>query len=200
MRENRPAATLGDDKLGITGIGVMRPGPNSRRLRGRGGGGRRGGPGRPQNFESSGPDVKVRGSAQQVVEKYLALAREAATAGNPVMAENYYQHAEHYYRVQNANNAAASNAGNQGVSAREQPDFQPDVPTNGGNGAYGVDAVAEPEIEPAAVVEAPVALEPAAEDERESATDAAPERPAPRRRKPRSRDNGSVKEPVEQPS
>lgn len=71
-------------------------------MRGRGNGPRRnnGGPSRSQHFESNGPDVKVRGNAQQVVEKYLALAREAATAGDPVMAENYYQHAEHYYRIQ----------------------------------------------------------------------------------------------------
>lgn len=71
-------------------------------MRGRGNGGRRngGGPSRSQHFESNGPDVKVRGNAQQVVEKYLTLAREAATAGDPVMAENYYQHAEHYYRIQ----------------------------------------------------------------------------------------------------
>jgi hypothetical protein len=69
-------------------------------MRGRSNGPRRNGPGRAQHFESNGPDIKVRGSAQQVVEKYLTLAREAATAGDPVMAENYYQHAEHYYRIQ----------------------------------------------------------------------------------------------------
>lgn len=71
-------------------------------MRGRGNGPRsnNGGPSRSQHFESNGPDVKVRGNAQQVVEKYLTLAREAATAGDPVMAENYYQHAEHYYRIQ----------------------------------------------------------------------------------------------------
>jgi len=179
----------------------MRPGPNSRRLRGRGGGGRRGGPGRPQNFESSGPDIKVRGSAQQVVEKYLALAREAATAGNPVMAENYYQHAEHYYRIQNANNS--NNAGNSGGNGREQPAYQPDGPNYGANGAaedFG-DSFDEP---PAADTPQPD-LEPAPEPEAAEApqaeADAAPEeRPAPRRRRPRSRDAGSVKEPVEQPS
>jgi len=61
--------------------------------------GRRGGSPRTQNFESNGPDIRVRGNAQQIVDKYKTLAREAATAGNPVMAENYYQHAEHYHRV-----------------------------------------------------------------------------------------------------
>ena len=77
-----------------------------RRGGGGGGGGgqnRRGGSPRSQNFDSSGPDIKVRGTAQQVVDKYQSLAREAATAGDPVAAENYYQHAEHYYRIMHAN-------------------------------------------------------------------------------------------------
>src|SRR6185437_5128246 len=53
---------------------------------------------------SNGPDVRVRGNAYQVFEKYLALARDAASAGDRIAAENYYQHAEHYYRIINANN------------------------------------------------------------------------------------------------
>ena len=81
----------------------MRSGPNNRRSRGRGNSGRGNRPQRNNNFDSSGPDTKVRGTAQQVVDKYQALAREAATAGDPVKAENYYQHAEHYYRVLSAN-------------------------------------------------------------------------------------------------
>ncbi len=80
----------------------MRSGPNNRRSRGRGNSGRGNRPQRNNNFDSSGPDTKVRGTAQQVVDKYQALAREAATAGDPVKAENYYQHAEHYYRVLSA--------------------------------------------------------------------------------------------------
>ena len=51
----------------------------------------------------SGPEVKVRGSAAQVLERYLALARDASAAGDRIAAENYLQHAEHYYRVLNAN-------------------------------------------------------------------------------------------------
>ena len=50
-------------------------------------------------FESNGPDVKVRGNAQHVAEKYLQLARDAQSSGDSVMAENYYQHAEHYLRI-----------------------------------------------------------------------------------------------------
>lgn len=50
-------------------------------------------------YDSNGPDVKVRGSAQQVAEKYVQLSRDAQSAGDRVMAENYMQHAEHYYRI-----------------------------------------------------------------------------------------------------
>lgn len=56
-----------------------------------------------QTFDSSGPDVRIRGNAYQVLEKYLALARDATAAGDRISAENFYQHAEHYYRVINAN-------------------------------------------------------------------------------------------------
>ena len=59
---------------------------------------------RPQNnhnraFDSTGPDVKIRGTAAHVYEKYLQLARDAGAQGDRVMAENYLQHAEHYYRI-----------------------------------------------------------------------------------------------------
>jgi hypothetical protein len=50
-------------------------------------------------YESNGPDVKIRGSASHVAEKYLQLARDAQSSGDPVSAENYYQHAEHYFRL-----------------------------------------------------------------------------------------------------
>jgi hypothetical protein len=50
-------------------------------------------------MESSGPDIKVRGPAAHIYERYLQLARDASSAGDRVMAENYLQHAEHYFRV-----------------------------------------------------------------------------------------------------
>ena len=50
-------------------------------------------------YESNGPDVKIRGTANHVAEKYLQLARDAGSAGDRVMQENYLQHAEHYYRI-----------------------------------------------------------------------------------------------------
>ncbi len=52
-----------------------------------------------RNFESSGPDVKIRGTPAHVAEKYMSLARDALSAGDPVLAENYLQHAEHYNRI-----------------------------------------------------------------------------------------------------
>ena len=78
----------------------MRQVPNGKRSRNRPGRSNN----RPQNsrnqsFDSSGPEGKVRGTANQVYEKYLALARDASSSGDRVVAENYYQHAEHYFRI-----------------------------------------------------------------------------------------------------
>ncbi|KYG22493.1 hypothetical protein SE92_21600 [Bradyrhizobium sp. AT1] len=50
-------------------------------------------------YESNGPDIKIRGTASHIAEKYLQLARDARSSGDPVAAENYYQHAEHYFRL-----------------------------------------------------------------------------------------------------
>jgi hypothetical protein len=50
-------------------------------------------------FESNGPDVKIRGNPAHIAEKYMQLARDAQSSGDPIAAENYYQHAEHYFRV-----------------------------------------------------------------------------------------------------
>lgn len=52
-----------------------------------------------RTFESNSPDAKVRGTAQQVLDKYLTLAQDSVTAGDRVAAEGYFQHAEHYYRI-----------------------------------------------------------------------------------------------------
>jgi len=60
-------------------------------------------PQRTQTFDSNGPNVKIRGNAYQVFERYVSLAREAATSGDRIAAENLYQHAEHYFRIMNAN-------------------------------------------------------------------------------------------------
>ena len=67
------------------------------RGRGRRSGGGNNNPNR--HFESNGPGVKIRGSAQQILDKYQQYARDAQSSGDRVDAENYLQHAEHYYRV-----------------------------------------------------------------------------------------------------
>ena len=94
------------------------------RSRNRGGGGGGGGGnssgGKPQHnvnraFDSNGPDgVKIRGHAQHVFEKYQQLARDAGASGDRVLAENYLQHAEHYFRIV--------------AAAQPQNQFRPDQP------------------------------------------------------------------------
>lgn len=75
----------------------MRNGQKQQRMRGR----NRGKSHNPLSrlYESNGPDVKIRGTAHHIAEKYLQLARDAQSSGDPVGAENYYQHAEHYFRL-----------------------------------------------------------------------------------------------------
>jgi Domain of unknown function (DUF4167) len=114
----------------------MRSGPNKRsrgrsnnnpgNMNGGGGGGGNGGgrprtPHRSQTFDSNGPGLKIRGNAYQVFERYVALAREAASAGDRIAAENLYQHAEHYFRVMNANGEGPQH-------------FRPSTPADTGEG------------------------------------------------------------------
>ncbi len=96
----------------------MRQGSNSRRGRSGRPNGKRsfsqgGGPNR--SHESNGPNVKLRGTAVQVYDKYQGLARDSTSSGDRVAAENYFQHAEHYYRIMNiAKEEAAARASNEG--------------------------------------------------------------------------------------
>ena len=76
----------------------MRHNSSNRRSRGRGNG-KRGNQGRTQVFDSNGPDVKIRGTAHQICDKYVALAKDARSAGDTILAESYLQHAEHYQRM-----------------------------------------------------------------------------------------------------
>ncbi len=75
-------------------------------------------------FDSNGPDVRLRGTSQQLFEKYLQLGRDATSAGDRVMAESYFQHAEHYFRILNAMQQQAQGQG------QPQPQGQPNG--NGG--------------------------------------------------------------------
>jgi hypothetical protein len=83
----------------------MRNGQNNKRMRNRNNNNnnnnnnRRGQNPLTRVFESNGPDIKIRGTASHVAEKYVQLARDARSSGDPVAAENYYQHAEHYFRL-----------------------------------------------------------------------------------------------------
>lgn len=76
----------------------MRNGQNNKRMRNRNHRGKGQNP-MTRVYESNGPEVKIRGTASHVAEKYLQLARDAQGSGDPVGAENYYQHAEHYFRI-----------------------------------------------------------------------------------------------------
>lgn len=77
----------------------MRPNhQNNKRMRGRNRGGKGPNP-LSRTYESNGPDVKIRGTAQHIAEKYLQLARDAQASGDPVSGESYLQHAEHYLRI-----------------------------------------------------------------------------------------------------
>jgi hypothetical protein len=113
---------------------------NMKRMRGRGhrsgGGGGGGGGGmrhhaggniplnRNHVFDSNGPDVRVRGTAQQLFEKYLQLGRDATSSGDRVMAESYFQHAEHYFRILNAMNQAAQQNQPQGGQGGQRRPYQ----------------------------------------------------------------------------
>lgn len=109
----------------------MRPNQNNNKNRQRGrnnNGGRKHVNPLSRNFESNGPDVKVRGNAAHIAEKYLQLARDAQSSGDPVLAENYLQHAEHYFRIVAAaqpQNQVRSDQPGQAQDFDEDDDFPP---------------------------------------------------------------------------
>ena len=72
-------------------------------------------------FDSNGPDIRLRGTSQQLFEKYLQLGRDATSSGDRVMAEGYFQHAEHYFRILNAMNQAAQQNQPQGQAPGQPP-------------------------------------------------------------------------------
>ncbi len=101
----------------MRGRGGHRHGGGQFRHGGGGGGGDRQPLNRNHVFDSSGPDMRLRGTAQQLFEKYLQLGRDVTSGGDRVMAESYFQHAEHYFRILNAMNQAAA----QHQQAQQQP-------------------------------------------------------------------------------
>jgi hypothetical protein len=191
----------------------MKHNTGSRRPRNRSGGGgggnKRHGGGR-NSFESNGPEVKVRGTAQQVLEKYLALGRDAATAGDRIKSEAYFQYAEHYYRIANADGAPGNNT-NQNQNQNQNQHRRGSHPQ--GEPAQVVGSGPQPEVDPQIPAEAsateaevistvPESIPVASEETNEEADDvtieaspnegkidesvlpaAAPTTPAPRRRR-----------------
>ena len=138
-------------------------GPNNKRPRGYRGNGRRPGfHGRGSTFESNGPEGKIRGTAFQVIEKYQALAQDALSAGDRIGAENFFQHAEHYYRVVAANGWDQRGQRPQGQQPQPQnpQQSQPRVEPEQQQGGEQVPAAAaEPQPQPVASGEAPGATE-----------------------------------------
>lgn len=114
-----------------------------KRQRGRG---RKPGNNPNRSYESNGPDVKVRGAAAHIADKYQQLARDAMSSGDRVMAENYYQHAEHYLRIVAANQSRREEGedGGRGRQRGEQNDRQNTGHNNGRNSSRDNDRNADP--------------------------------------------------------
>lgn len=156
----------------------MKHGSNPRRGRSRGNG-KRHPASRSQNFESSGPDVKIRGTAQQVQEKYLNLARDAFSAGDRIAAEGYYQHAEHYFRLATSAMSAGADADqnrNQRTAQMPPPSMSAS-PFDEDNGPAPADMRLDDTIPPTTVQPRPVDV-PVIAEAPEAAPVTAPE-PAP---------------------
>lgn len=122
----------------------MRQGQQNRRGRGRG---RKAQNPLSRNYESNGPDVKIRGNAAHIAEKYSALARDALAAGDTITAENFLQHAEHYHRIimaaqsQQSAGGQPSEATNGSGGGRPQGDGAAEVAAaQGDEGANGSEA------------------------------------------------------------
>jgi len=126
----------------------MKQSTYSRRSRGRGGSRKGGAPSGNRVIDSTGPDAKVRGNVHQVWEKYLVLARDATASGDRILAEGYYQHAEHYYRLLNANAANGLEAGGRKGKGQSQSSA-----SRGGNGASRDENKAEAEVIPTKTAE-----------------------------------------------
>ena len=113
--------------------------PNPKRMRGRGRKPQQQQHAGQRTFDSNGPDVKIRGSAAQIYEKYQTLARDANSSGDRIGAENYLQHAEHYYRILIANQVAN---GRNGVANPPMP--RPNDGDGGGAEDEGGDRNGQP--------------------------------------------------------
>jgi hypothetical protein len=116
----------------------MRQGQQNRRGRGRNNNNRKGQSPLTRSFESTGPEVKIRGTPSHIAEKYMSLARDATSTGDPVLAENYLQHAEHYNRIimaardqQVAQGGDAINGGSMARNPMDSDDYGDDEGDDG---------------------------------------------------------------------
>jgi len=126
-------------------------------------------------FDSSGPDVRVRGTAQQLFEKYQQLGRDATSVGDRVAAEGFYQHAEHYFRIlsvmnQNVQQNPPPQGGNNQYQRRQEQSGGEQNNNDGGGESFD-DAAVERSLQPAGLGdqpsfelrEVPIAAEPPVE-------------------------------------
>lgn len=149
----------------------MKQGSSNRRSRSRGGGKRHSGGGKNNSFESNGPEVKIRGSAQQVQEKYLTLARDAYSSGDRIASEAYFQYAEHYYRIINGDGGNSAGKSDQRGGRKQSTDKAPALVSDGeaeviDTTAQTIAAVGSPEkAEAETPVETPKGAKPPAESE-----------------------------------
>jgi hypothetical protein len=107
-----------------------------------------------RNFDSNGPDVKIRGTATNIFERYCQLARDANASGDRVAAENYLQHAEHYYRIMLAQGVTPMQR-----AANQQQNQPQGNPGNGQQPQQPAPAVAEGAEQPSLEMELEAALE-----------------------------------------
>ena len=115
-------------------------------------------------FDSNGPDLRIRGTSQQLFEKYLQLGRDAMSSADRVMAEIYFQHAEHYFRILNAMNQAAQLQGQtNGAGPQRRPHFERDGNANGSDAPATEQRSAEGDDEDEAPTPQASAPEPPAE-------------------------------------
>jgi hypothetical protein len=140
----------------------MRPGPN-KRSRGRNNGNnphhnnnRPRMPQRMQTFDSNGPNVKIRGNAYQVFERYVALAREAAASGDRIAAESLYQHAEHYFRIMNANGDASQHGAPRPMTPADIEPGEPENERRDGGGEEMLSVSTQPQPQPVVRDEPPL--------------------------------------------
>lgn len=204
----------------------MRPQQQGRRQRNRnnsGGNNRRNQNPLSRNYESNGPDVKIRGNAQVIADKYATLARDALSSGDNVMAENYLQHAEHYNRIIMAaqaqmqtqreergpddqdsdddDNATEAAAAPDGGDRQQRNRRGRDRQQGAGNGEAQPDGDAQPNGKDASEAPQPVIGETPVEvtlEEQEQAASGQPRRSTPRRpRKPRPNPDESATESAE---